>query len=40
MDDETALSDLAELDLDDSDEEFWKLDTVISLLDARENHCH
>lgn len=28
MDDETDLPDLAALDLDDSDEEFWKLDEV------------
>lgn len=28
MDDETDLPDLATLDLDDSDEEFWKLDEV------------
>ena len=28
MDDETDLPDLADLDLDDSDEEFWKMDQV------------
>ena len=28
MDDETSLPDLAGLELDDSDEEFWKMDEV------------
>jgi hypothetical protein len=28
MDDETDLPDLADLDLDDSTDDFWKLDTV------------
>ncbi|ORY92351.1 hypothetical protein BCR43DRAFT_89833 [Syncephalastrum racemosum] len=30
MDDETDLPDLADLDLDDSDEEFWKMDEAFS----------
>ncbi|KAI7903250.1 uncharacterized protein BX663DRAFT_45748 [Cokeromyces recurvatus] len=36
MDDETDLPDLANLDLDDSTEEFWKLDNsdIISSLDS------
>lgn len=29
MDDETDLPDLAALDLDDSNEDFWKLDTSV-----------
>ena len=31
MDDETSLPDLAGLELDDSDEEFWKMDEVSNL---------
>lgn len=30
MDDETDLSALSALDLDDSNEDFWKMDNVIS----------
>lgn len=32
MDDETDLPDLADLDLDDSDEEFWKMDEVLQII--------
>lgn len=31
MDDETDLPDLSALDLDDSNEDFWKMDNVITI---------